>query len=618
MLRREKEAERLRLMNIQIRRHEELERKRREKEAEERQIEMDWQSKIAFARKLLVLKVWSTKMSAVRDRREDTKASIESFDPFKCSAIDVRPISKKIVLPEQNDATPSQQDAPSYEHMLYQLGTDAMSPLPLHEIFFETMAAVGTFRNISHMKLQEGMSKNVVLFKMGVVVVGENLHDDTKDLMKMWINSRLHLDRVRSQHVGSNEVRTVCSFCDSTSIASQECNGVLVMVAPGTGSMEDLEGTLSHIVRFDMVTKPSDFDRLLLNGCKYLASSFAATFEAPSSNNRLLAVEKFSLRWLYCSTLRRTLCSFSADLDSVRQLPSHLQRSEIQGCVDRLVIHCFEVLIYLVENMHSLSNDRSWPASNFIVENEVQSYFNEEDGLPMNWRTRVELSSLQEAMWDIFPSLSSQDYPSFLDLLRDFIEGAPLGVQHDCGTLLNTNKFVECLDVGLQWQQTVHNSTSREYCVYLPVGGASALIDYYLDHTMSPQAVVTKKVKQYSFDDFVSAELSLVGDGDTAELPNIEDNSAIDANENTVPDELIFDEHLRSSNKRSFHIESNNDKLDRKKSKVISEGLQNSRVFTEKLQMICDDNADLGAILNDPNFAKLIATDTTLQKLINM
>eukprot|EP00979_Chaetoceros_neogracilis_P012605 scaffold3361_cov243-Chaetoceros_neogracile.AAC.2 len=609
-------AERQRLLEIKKRDQEEIDRKREEKEAEETRIELEWQRKIALARKLLVLNAWSARMSAVRDRREDTKASIECFDPFMFSSIDFHSVSKHIDLPQQTDTKLLLEDAPSFKSMLYQLGTDAMSPLPLHAIFFDLMTAAGTFHTMSQMKLQEGMSKNIVLFKMGVVVVAEGLHDDTKDFMRMWINNRLQLECVRSQHAGLNEVRTVCSFYDSTNIASQECDGLLIMVAPGTVSKEHLDGILSHVIHFDMVTNPCDFDQILLNGCKNLASSFVSTFKAPS-NSPLLGMEFFSLRWLYCAVLRRTLCSFSVGLDSVHQLPSHLQRSEIEGCVGRLVIHCFEVLIYLVENMYSLSNDGLCAASNFVVDTEVQSYFNEKDGLPVNWRTNVELSNLQEAMWDIFPSLSTQNYPSFLDLLRDLIEGAPLSVQHDCGALLNTNKFVECLDVGLQWQTITQSDISRDYCVYLPIGGARALIDFYLDHTMSPKAVVTKKVNNCYVAESVCGEPPLVrdGDGDSMELPSIEENSAVDANGNMVHNKTEFDAHPKASNKRSFL---NNSTLDRKKSKVISEELQSSRVFTESLKTMCSDNADLGGILNDPHFAKLIAKDATLQKLLNM
>jgi len=210
-------AEQQRLLEIKKRDQEEIDRKRNEKEAEETRIELEWQRKIALARKLFVLNAWSARMSAVRDRREDTKASIECLDPFMfSSSIDFHSVSKRIDLPQQTDTKLLLDDAPSFKSTLYQLGTDAMLPLPLHAMFFDLMTAAGTFHTMSQMKLQEGMSKNIVLFKMGVAVVGEGLHDDTKDFMKMWINNRLQHECVRSQHAGLNEVRTVCSFYDST------------------------------------------------------------------------------------------------------------------------------------------------------------------------------------------------------------------------------------------------------------------------------------------------------------------------------------------------------------------------------------------------------------------
>jgi len=210
-------AEQQRLLEIKKRDQEEIDRKRKEKEAEETRIELEWQRKIALARKLFVLNAWSARMSAVRDRREDTKASIECFDPFMfSSSIDFHSVSKRIDLPQQTDTKLLLDDAPSFKSTLYQLGTDAMLPLPLHAMFFDLMTAAGTFHTMSQMKLQEGMSKNIVLFEMEVAVVGEGLHDDTKDFMKMWINNRLQHECVRSQHAGLNEVRTVCSFYDST------------------------------------------------------------------------------------------------------------------------------------------------------------------------------------------------------------------------------------------------------------------------------------------------------------------------------------------------------------------------------------------------------------------
>ena len=624
-LRQRREAERLRLVEIERQRQKELEMKRKEKEAEERRIELEWQSKIAFARKLLTLNRWSAKMSSVRDHREETKASIECFDPFKFSGIDIRSASSHNVLLVQNDPVSTLQVAPTHESMLYRLATDSRTPLPFNEILYDTMAAARTFRLISQTKLKAGMSKNIILFRIGVFVVGDNVMDDTKDLIRMWIDNRLQLDRVHSLNVGANEVRTVCSFYNSTSIASQECDGLLVVAAPGTsmaeGILPSLEGTLIAILQFDTVTEPRDFDQILLNGCKNLASSCAQTFESPSSNDRLFMVEKFSLRWLYCTVLRRTLCSFGVDVENVRQLPSQMQRSELHGSIDRLVIHCIELLIYLVDNMRSLSNDTMWRANEFMVEHEVLNYFDEGDGLPMNWRASTEISRLQEAMWDIFPSLKL-DNPEFEDLLRDFVEDAPNDVQDDCGTLFNANKFVECLDVGLQWQQ--NKDASREYHVYLPVGGACALIDYYLDQTMAPKTVVAKKVKRISEYEYDYSEPLLVGDVDAdADVDaNFEEHSAEDAIENMVPNRLDLDEDVdtrpRSSIKRSIHTDAaSKESLDRKKSKIASEELQKSRIFTETLKTISDDNAGLG-IVNDPTFAKLIAGDPALQKLMQM
>lgn len=631
-LRQQREVERLRLLEIKRLRQKELERKRKEKELEERRIELEWQSKITFARKLLTLKRWSAKMSAVRDHREETKASIEAFDPFKSSAIDIRSVSSHNVLVVQNDPVSTLQVAPTHESMLYRLATDSRTPLAFNEMLYDTMVAARTFRLISQTKLQGGMSKNIILFKIGVVVVGDNVMDNTKDLFRMWIDNRLQLDRVHSLNVGANEVRTVCSFYNTTSIASQECDGILVMVAPRTSVAEDirpsLEGTLSASLQFDTVAELSDFDEILSDGCKNLASSCAQTFESPSCDDRLFVVEKFSLRWLYCTVLRRTLCSFGVDVDYVRQLPSQLQRSELQGCIDRLVIHCIEVLIYLVDNMRSLSNDVDtiWPANEFMVEHEVLNYFDEGDGLPMSWRDSTEMSCLQEAMWDIFPSLKL-DNPEFEDLLRDFVEDAPNEVQHDCGTLFNATKFVKCLDVGLQWQQ--NKDAARDYHVYLPVGGACALIDYYLDHTIAPKAVVAKKVKRISeYEDVYSEpEPSLVADADVDvdidAYANFEEYSAEDdAIENMVPNRLDLDTdaaaHPRSSTKRSIHMHTaSKESFDRKKSKIISEDLQKSRIFTETLKTMSDNNAGMG-IVNDPTFAKLIAGDPALQRLMQM
>jgi hypothetical protein len=82
--RREKaaEAERLRLNRIEKERQEQLERQRLQEEAERRRIELDWQSKIAHARKLVAMKIWSASLSAICGKRERTKSSIESFDPL--------------------------------------------------------------------------------------------------------------------------------------------------------------------------------------------------------------------------------------------------------------------------------------------------------------------------------------------------------------------------------------------------------------------------------------------------------------------------------------------------------------------------------------------------------
>ncbi len=83
----EAEAERLRLERIEKERQEELERLRRREEAERQRIELEWQRKIAYARKVVVMKMWVAKLSSVRDKREKTKSSIESFDPLSTGDI---------------------------------------------------------------------------------------------------------------------------------------------------------------------------------------------------------------------------------------------------------------------------------------------------------------------------------------------------------------------------------------------------------------------------------------------------------------------------------------------------------------------------------------------------
>ena len=90
--RREREA-------IEKQRQEALARKRAEEEAERERVELEWQSRIAYARKFVAMKVWSSRLSTIRDRRERTKASIESFDPL--SSVNYSSMRERMIFREQ-------------------------------------------------------------------------------------------------------------------------------------------------------------------------------------------------------------------------------------------------------------------------------------------------------------------------------------------------------------------------------------------------------------------------------------------------------------------------------------------------------------------------------------
>ena len=633
-LRREKEAELQHLLMIERKRQEELERQRKAKEDEERRIELEWQAKIDFARKFVTLKRWSARASAIRDKREGTKATIEAFNPLSTST---HTFQSTIQQKDAGDRIDAHEIVPytgsakvSYADVFYQLGTDMTAAIDLHELLFDALAENRSWRSVNQMKLTARLSKNVVLFKLGIVLIEGSQNKDLNNMMKMWIDSRLHLGHVQSASNNDAEVRTVTAIYHCTAAAFRECDAVLLIVPPSVDvNIDRYVSSVDvpyHTFAIDDMPEPSaeDFDRALFAGCSRLVHNASLSIFEPSTSG-LLMLETFSLRQLCCTVLRRTLCSFENDIASINRLPSHLQRTSLETHAARMVIHCAEVLIYLLENMHSLSNSSVWPAGEFVCDSEVPSYFSNGDGLPVQWRDTSEITRLQEAMWDIFPSMKKDD-PSLIEFLHDILDDAASEIQQTCGALLNENKLSECLAVGLQWHEHETQVRFNEYYVYLPVGGASTLIDYYLEETLTPKTIVAEKIEPPVpvLADQENMEPLLITDGNDDQLIEKEDESHIDE---VLPTQLPFSSPQVTNKRPMMTITNDDTSSDRKRSKVaamlqrngISNDLQRSMNFTTNLKALCDDHeTSMNRIMNDPILAKLIQSDENLKKLMQM
>jgi hypothetical protein len=590
----------------------EVERQKRARQAEERRIELEWQLKMEYARKLLTWNKLITRFRVEYLVRMETQLQIESFNPLH------RMDFNSFLTERRHVASPLKEehekpDSLSTGNIFYMLATDNASPLPLHDILFNELSLTGCFLTMNKLKFGKSVSRNCVMFKLGVSLVGKDTENDLANQVKMWVDQRLKLGHVWSKCEGMDEVRTVTQLYDEADhLKSTDFDAILelnlfdntphgINVQPYLGSMH------YHKITIGGFKHPGDIDHMLLRGCQRLIHEFTSSWQHCEINKKPKSIEVISIRKLFYFLLRRGLCRVNLDRNGCSEVLLHHFKYDIKGCnVEKLVHHFLEVARHVIEEVSKTQNfGSSWPYDDFLVDGTVPSYFNTEEGLPKEWNKSTDRKRLQEFVWNVFPSLKKEK-PIFIDIVHDLIDEAPIDVQRYCSYLLNHDEYIECLETGLQWRESADQYISTNCCnVYLPLGRALFITESYLEQEAIVPQIPTVLQRN---DTNLCLDLGTISE----KYPSggLEED---DSDENTTPKNLTI--HPTSSHKRPFSADSGTSK-NQKKSKVESDELRQSKTFTENLNAMYTKDEGLQSIVNDPLFSKLIASDTFLREFV--
>ena len=606
------EEERLRKAELERKRQLEQERIRKAKEEEEKRIEAEWRAKTDLARKLLVMKKLASVLDMKRGSKDATMTTIESLNLLRAKPIDLSSLQNeaKVIDTSFRESLGNQ----SLNSLLYKAGTDTTSRIPVEKMLFESMETMNSFNSIAQMKLHPREAKNVVLLQIGILIDRSRESIDL-DLVRMWIDHRLQLNQVHILSSNTNEVRCQCSCFDSMEDAYSHCDAMLVILADENSSSSlgssIMGSTPVYSFSLEDCSSPMQLDKKLWNGCNSLVKSFANSIKDPSNIGQLRIIEKHTLSSLSATILRKSLQSFANDYALTSKLSSQIQRLEKDIYIQDLILHCINALVYLFENICNLSETKTAPQQVFFDESELLGYFDEDEGLPYDWQMTLIASRLQDALWNTFPSLL-QEEPSLDEFLSDILSNSPLHVQQECARLHSEGNLVECLDAGLRWKesQTYSKDSLSQYTLYLPAGRPLVLMEHYLASRIQPKDIEARVVYEYDNAEELNEGLDQIEDNRLEE----EDNEVQD--ENQDPYDLAYPS---SSTKRQLTVTEQDNNVfttKKKRNKVDSEELIQSREFTSNLERIANDTSGIQDVIGNPLFARLIASDESLQRLV--
>mmetsp|Transcript_33804 Transcript_33804/g.40492 ORF Transcript_33804/g.40492 Transcript_33804/m.40492 type:complete len:659 (+) Transcript_33804:274-2250(+) len=495
--------------------------KRKAEEDVERRIELEWQTKIDFARKIFVMKKWQILVSEKKYRRDSTQNSLKDFDPigqklsFPFSDILQRKIQTANASVKKNiPAGLAINYSCTSEDLFYRLGTDSSRFIDLSKMLLSTL------RNLNN--ISSPSVHTVVLFKLAVVIVQKKeIRDNVPKLVQMWINSRLKFDVVLSKKLEGKEVRTVVVFRDLDSVKYDGFDAILFVIPSNNATDVEIQvknsGISSHIghripylvlrlddgepkllTHFGTVDKNNqcepnegfdqleegDYDNCLSAGCESLVQDYANNLCDKTHIFPCSTIERVSVQKLCCLVMRRTLWEVS---DNTEGLPSHLLREAFNRSEDKIIGHCRDGLNALLQEISLLSDCSKydslsyWPGIEFLdpLSSEVPSYFAGNKGLPKNWRQSLNPTKLKDIVWDMFPSFV---HPTpAIAVVGEILVGAPLLVRQRCGEMFEEKQIQSCFESAFRWQESVAEKNGVVVAVYLPQGEVASLIDRAID-----------------------------------------------------------------------------------------------------------------------------------------
>ena len=478
----EEEMERQRFLKIQREREKEQERIRVAKEDEERRIEQEWQLKIDYAKKVVLLRKWQAALISQYDGKKGAKKTLDSLDPTRTS-LSISLFRDACQMNRYEDSNVSQNihsKTVSYQHIFYRLGSDQRSEINVANTFLSLVN-----KSSLHKSLLEGIwgssqRRKVALIKIGIIVVpGQAQGDDMKKFIDMWVDSRLKYRSVHCSDEG-NDVQIRVTVIDCKTIEDLRCCDAALMIVPPNIECDEFPDMSipGYILNFsgDMCATElmKKADKELHQGCEKLFSAMIDSQRGQNGCTLFKMMESVSLKHLCCSMLKRVVSTFEGNLHR-EFLSPHLKRYVSDDIATQIVTVCHDVLVSFLNRVDDMRGNFShMPSDEFFdpVKDEITNYFWDGQGLPRNWRDMLGRDELEYKVWHLFPCFRS--VLPLAQVLDCLLSNAPLHIRRENGLLLQQRKMRQCLEQALNWVDYVDEKDSS---IFFPFGDVGTILD---------------------------------------------------------------------------------------------------------------------------------------------
>jgi len=540
--RREEEARRLLELKLQREREEE-ERRRKVEEERKRRIEQEWERKMNAARKLMVWRIWQSRLRQRRYSIDSTQQSLGRIDPTFFNQ------SSPLMMASQRSAGTSSQDAlvisnnatvidesePSPVEVFFRLGTDDSESINLCDMCRMILNGNGGEsggryqHSVQPLASRNEASRSMILFKLAVVVIGTDFDKDMSNVLGMWLDSRLSFGKVMSsqfnEHGRNIDVRTVAVDGSLDPEACKCCDAVLFVVAPSQFELQHemaepggLTGALQHIdpdtprvvINFsadssngqqilsqvfndfksgqagksvNLEPSSDDLDAIdgaLRSSCVTLLLPHAQKALPNKSNGRSMpSVEKVAFRELGTKCLCNSLWRFQ--LDGRVQSISQSTGNLLRLC--RITLKMLQSELKKVGTQVRSSNLCSWPPADFVKQDEEGCSV-----LPNYFHDGKGVpGDWQYSLCDLIIKDDFSKYfgafftaKSIRSLVQEMTKGAPQDTREKCDVLLWNKQYNLCLETALTWRENGNTKTFGEGTLYVPSGSTDDIVEHVL------------------------------------------------------------------------------------------------------------------------------------------
>jgi hypothetical protein len=503
--RKELEAEERRRKEEEDRRREilrlELEAKRK-REAEERRKANEWQSKIDDATKVLMWYRWKRALSRPLEISVRSKKSLEEIDlSYGTDSFHLANIAKNIMLNNRQKLQAPLNQRPTSKDIIEQLlRIKSVKEAPKLAIADMALQEIKSLSNNSAGHV--GSRKSIHFLKIALICpeTMDVTDQSYASLLYHWIGTRVNLGKIEVAKSGSNskfssrhEVRAlivrgssyeVCSTCD-----------IALFVIPPRWSDPGKRASILNTVASSLLDEDIPRVALALNDDveedqmqkinNVVAQELGGNMEAiPIIHPSELSVEAFdcALKFAFRRIAKlfiRDACVSVIRIPAMR-LATKAILSGLWQCIPSIVggnvdedtiVECSRLsLRFLMDELaiHSRRNKIEWslwPAPEFSSKEDlVESYFAEDEGLPLQWMRCLGQDFLQETYQPLLAVFRGQ----FRDAYKRIVVDAPITIQDDCASECAQGQYRRCLEKALVWMQ--EDSASSGCFVYLPEG----------------------------------------------------------------------------------------------------------------------------------------------------